>query len=77
MDLTSIFCAIVDDYCRQQKINWNGKKNLKSEFPKAVSYNRFVELMPNALTVIDSFLSNSCLEKCSGISFIDSTILKV
>ncbi|EKO62108.1 hypothetical protein LEP1GSC082_2691 [Leptospira kirschneri str. H2] len=28
------------------------KKNLKSEFPKAVSYNRFVELMPNALTVI-------------------------
>ncbi|EKO59647.1 transposase DDE domain protein, partial [Leptospira kirschneri str. H2] len=53
------------------------KKNLKSEFPKAVSYNRFVELMPNALTVIASFLSNSCLEKCSGISFIDSTILKV
>ncbi|EKO62795.1 transposase DDE domain protein [Leptospira kirschneri str. H2] len=33
--------------------------------------------MPNALTVIASFLSNSCLEKCSGISFIDSTILKV
>ncbi|EKP05833.1 transposase DDE domain protein, partial [Leptospira kirschneri str. 2008720114] len=29
------------------------------------------------LTVIASFLSNSCLEKCSGISFIDSTILKV
>ncbi len=25
MDLTSIFCAI-DDYCTQQKINWNGKK---------------------------------------------------
>ncbi|EMI72114.1 transposase, IS4 family [Leptospira noguchii str. Bonito] len=53
------------------------KKNMKSEFPKAVSYNRFVELMPNALGVIASFLSNSCLEKCSGISFIDSTILKV
>ncbi|EPE82254.1 hypothetical protein LEP1GSC021_4590 [Leptospira noguchii str. 1993005606] len=38
------------------------KKNLKSEFPKTVSYNRFVELMPNALTVIASFLSNFCLE---------------
>ncbi|EMJ79379.1 hypothetical protein LEP1GSC016_0733 [Leptospira borgpetersenii serovar Hardjo-bovis str. Sponselee] len=24
MDLTEIFCAI-DDYCTQQKINWNGK----------------------------------------------------
>ncbi|EMF80394.1 hypothetical protein LEP1GSC188_4644 [Leptospira weilii serovar Topaz str. LT2116] len=24
MDLTDIFCAI-DDYCTQQKINWNGK----------------------------------------------------
>ncbi|EKR65095.1 hypothetical protein LEP1GSC036_0393 [Leptospira weilii str. 2006001853] len=51
------------------------KKNLKSEFPKAVSYNRFVELMPNALPVIASFLSNTCMGKCSGISFIDSTIL--
>ncbi|EMF83749.1 hypothetical protein LEP1GSC188_4271 [Leptospira weilii serovar Topaz str. LT2116] len=51
------------------------KKNLKSEFPKAVSYNRFVELIPNALPVIASFLVNSCIGKCSGISFIDSTIL--
>ncbi|UOG30161.1 IS982 family transposase [Leptospira noguchii] len=120
MDLTEIFCAI-DDYCTQQKINWNVKilspvvrkrnrkfqlslsevativvyfhlshyrefknyylieikKNLKSEFPKAVSYNRFVELMPNALCVIASFLSNTRMGKCSGISFIDSTILKV
>ncbi|EQA61902.1 hypothetical protein LEP1GSC062_1882, partial [Leptospira alexanderi serovar Manhao 3 str. L 60] len=44
------------------------------EFPKAVSYNRFVELMPNALSVIASFLFNTCMGKCSGISFIDSTI---
>ncbi|EKR65546.1 hypothetical protein LEP1GSC036_2810 [Leptospira weilii str. 2006001853] len=51
------------------------KKNLKSEFLKTVSYNRFVELTSNALSVIASFLSNTCMGKCSGISFIDSTIL--
>nr|EMN21297.1 transposase DDE domain protein [Leptospira santarosai serovar Arenal str. MAVJ 401] len=33
--------------------------------------------MPNVLAVIASFLSNTCMGKCSGISFIDSTILKV
>ncbi|EMO42804.1 transposase DDE domain protein [Leptospira noguchii serovar Autumnalis str. ZUN142] len=33
--------------------------------------------MPNALCVIASFLSNTRMGKCSGISFIDSTILKV
>ncbi|EMO25685.1 transposase DDE domain protein, partial [Leptospira interrogans serovar Bataviae str. HAI135] len=33
--------------------------------------------MPNALCVIASFLSNTRMGKCSGISFIDSTALKV
>ncbi|EMO83255.1 hypothetical protein LEP1GSC070_2633 [Leptospira santarosai str. AIM] len=42
-----------------------------NKFSKAVSYNRFVELMPNALSVIASFLSNTCMGKCSGISFFD------
>ncbi|EKN96483.1 transposase DDE domain protein [Leptospira interrogans serovar Pomona str. Fox 32256] len=53
------------------------KKNLKPEFSKVVNYNRFVELIHNTLSVIFSFLSNTCMGKCFGILFIDSTILKV
>lgn len=53
------------------------KGRLKSEFPQAVSYNRFIELMPAALSIVASFLMDSSAKKCTGISFIDSTILKV
>lgn len=47
------------------------------EFPNAVSYNRFVELMPIALLVLTMFQAGYGRAKCSGVSFIDSTILKV
>ncbi len=45
-------------------------------FPKLVSYNRFVELMPAALVPLCGYLQTRKGE-CSGISFIDSTSLKV
>jgi hypothetical protein len=45
-------------------------------FPKLVSYNRFVELMPSALVPLCAYLQ-SRKAACSGISFIDSTSLKV
>lgn len=48
----------------------------RKAFPGLVSYNRFVEWMPSVLLPLCAYLK-SCFGKCSGISFIDSTSLKV
>jgi hypothetical protein len=53
------------------------KVHLKNEFPDTVSYNRFVELQQKALMPMVMFLKVCCLGKCTGVSFIDSTPLKV
>ncbi|MEX1015071.1 MAG: IS982 family transposase [Candidatus Paceibacterota bacterium] len=53
------------------------KIHLKSEFPETVSYNRFVELQQKALLPMALFLKTCCLGDCTGISFIDSTPLRV
>lgn len=45
-------------------------------FPKLVSYQRFVEWIPSALLPLCAYL-RSCFGSCSGISFMDSTSLKV
>jgi hypothetical protein len=52
------------------------KANLQSEFPNLVSYNRFVELMPRALVPLLAYLRGR-KGTCTGISFVDSTPLKV
>lgn len=49
---------------------------LRSEFPKLVSYNRFVELLPSVLVPLCAYLQ-SCYGECTGISFIDSTPVRV
>ena len=49
---------------------------LRSAFPDLVSYNRFVELMPRAVVALCCFL-NTRKGDCTGISFVDSTSLKV
>ncbi|MFO5438919.1 MAG: IS982 family transposase [Dolichospermum sp.] len=46
-------------------------KNYQKYFPSLVSYNRFVELMPDALLPLICYL-NTRKGQCSGISFIDS-----
>lgn len=51
-------------------------KHLRAEFPKLVSYNRFVELMPMALFPLCLYL-RSRLGTVTGISFIDATPLPV
>jgi len=53
------------------------QKHLKSEFPFTVSYNRFVELMQQNLMPLTLFVKYCCLAKCTGISFIDSTPIRV
>ena len=50
--------------------------HFQSAFPGLVSYGRFVEWMPSALLPLCGYL-RSCFGDCSGISFIDSTSLKV
>ena len=49
----------------------------KDLFPNALSYNRFIELKPRYVVGMSMFLKYKCLGKCTGISFIDSTVLKV
>lgn len=51
--------------------------HLKPEFPDTVSYNRFVELQQKVFLPMCAFLKSCCLGGCTGISFIDSTPLKV
>lgn len=48
--------------------------DLRAEFPKLVSYNRFVEFFPSALVPLCLYL-HSCLGTCTGVSFVDSTQL--
>jgi hypothetical protein len=51
-------------------------KHYAAAFPRLISYQRFVELMPQALVPLCGYLQ-ARKGKCSGISFIDSTSLKV
>lgn len=50
--------------------------HLTAEFPRTVSYNRFVELQCKAAMKMAVFLKTCCLGKCTGVSFIDSTPLR-
>ncbi len=49
------------------------KQHLAGEFPRTVSYNRFVELVQSVALPMTLFLKACCLGDCTGISFIDST----
>ena len=48
----------------------------RNHFPKLVSYHRFVEWIPSTLIPLCAYL-RSCFGTCTGISFMDSTSLKV
>jgi hypothetical protein len=52
------------------------QQHLKSEFPRTVSYNRFVELMESNVLPLTLYLKTCCLGECSGISFVDSTPIR-
>ncbi|TRX51721.1 IS982 family transposase, partial [Fulvivirga sp. M361] len=51
--------------------------HLKDLFPNLVSYQRFVALKKKVAVPLMMFLKTKGLGKCRGISFIDSTHLKV
>jgi hypothetical protein len=52
-------------------------KHLRGYFPDLVSYNRMVELCSDSMLPLAAYLKNFALGDCSGISFIDSTPLRV
>jgi hypothetical protein len=52
-------------------------KHLTSYFPDLVSYNRFIELSHRSALAFMLFIHHRCRGNCTGISFIDSTILRV
>jgi len=47
------------------------------DFPGLVSYKRFVNLIPQAMMLLFAYLMTRCLGPVTGISFIDSTAIKV
>lgn len=53
------------------------KKHMDNEFPSTVSYNRFVELQQASALAMTLFLKTCCLGECTGISYIDSTPIRV
>lgn len=52
-------------------------RHLRHLFPKTVSYNRFVELERHAVVKLAILVKSVLMGKCTGISFIDSTPLRV
>ena len=52
------------------------RRHLKSEFPRLVSYKRFVALMRRIGGPLSVYL-RVCMGRCTGISFVDSTPLRV
>mgnify|MGYP000045937516 CR=1 FL=1 len=53
------------------------QKHLTQEFPETVSYNRFTELMQSNMLALSLYMKTCCLGKCTGISFVDSTPIRV
>lgn len=52
-------------------------KHMRSSFPDTVSYNRFVELQRSVMLPLTIFIKEILLGKCTGITFVDSTPLRV
>ena len=50
---------------------------LRKDFPNAVSYNRFVELMPRVFLKMMLFMKLYAFGKRTGITFVDSTMIPV
>ena len=49
----------------------------RHDFPGLVTYRRFVKLIPQAMMPLFAYLITRCLGPVTGISFVDSTAIKV
>lgn len=52
-------------------------KGMRHLFPVVVSYNRFVELQKDVAVPLAIFIKKVLLGRCTGVSFVDSTPLRV
>ena len=52
-------------------------EHMRDLFPNTVSYNRFVELERKVAVPFILFVKKCCMGVCTGISFVDSTALRV
>ncbi|MDL2262160.1 IS982 family transposase [Bacteroidales bacterium OttesenSCG-928-I21] len=53
------------------------KEHLKDEFPEQFSYSRFIQLEHKILIPLLLFLKLVCFGECTGITFVDSTMIAV
>jgi hypothetical protein len=53
------------------------QRHMQNDYPNTVSYNRFVELSQSVVMPMAIFLKTCCLGTCTGISFVDSTPIRV
>lgn len=53
------------------------REHMKRDFPKVVSYNRFVELKQHIFFKLVFFLKLFAFRRCTGISFVNSTMIPV
>lgn len=51
--------------------------HLREEFPKQLSYNRFIAIEHKVFAPLMLFLNIVCFGECTGISFVDSTKISV
>jgi hypothetical protein len=50
---------------------------LKKDFPKQLSFSRFIEIEHKVFILLMFFISTACLGKCTGITFVDNTKISV
>ena len=76
--MTILVCYHFGAYRNFKKyyLNWV-KGVMRQDFPNAVSYNRFVELMPRVFFKMMLFMKLYTFGKCTGITFVDSTMIPV
>ncbi|MDR3142136.1 MAG: hypothetical protein LBU37_10480 [Tannerellaceae bacterium] len=51
--------------------------HLKKEFPRQLSYNRFIEIEHKVFVPMMFFINTTCPGKYTGITFVDSTEIAV
>ena len=51
--------------------------HLKQEFPKSLSYSRFIQIQHRVFIPMMFFLNTVCFGNCTGITFIDSTKIAI
>lgn len=78
-EIITILIAFHGGQFRNFKHFYNGYVcvHLRDCFPNVVSYNRFIELSHRSAVPFMMFLHYCCRGECTGISFIDSTVLRV